>query len=369
MELRILEFSFWVLEFPHLMFFAFLGAVFGSFGKVLLDRMPSKESLTKPSTCPDCGKKLSFWENLPLISYVLLRGKCRGCDKKIPISYLGVEFGFAILFASIWWFNQDNTSLATIYALTIWLFWVIALYDWETLEIPDSFTLGMLPVIVIASFAVPSLHGGSYVFEVWSGIVSVKSAILGMLLASGGTMWMAMYLNKYMSWRQNQEVEVFGFGDVKLMGVIGGLFGLQGAVFALFAGNLIFIIMYIVCKVLGVHRDPHILMVTACDDLDMVAHVKKVVHFMQIDSDVKNIRLGDVIARLDDLESLPDLFASLENKDEYIKTLLVDYGTHRDALVVAAEMSEPMPLGPALVAGGVLYLVVGDSIIALMGLS
>ena len=101
----------------------------------------------------------------------------------------------------------------------------------------------------------------------------------------------------------------------------------------------------------------------------MVAHVKKVVHFMKMDSEAKNIRLDDVIACLDASESLPELFESLENKDSYIKTLLADYETHRDALVVATEMSDPMPLGPALVAGGILYLVAGDFIIALMGLS
>ena len=366
MSLRVLEFSFWVLEFPYLIFFGFLGAVFGSFGKVLLDRMPIKESLTKPSSCPDCNRNISFFENLPLVSYILLRGKCRGCDKKIPISYFFIEFGFFLVFSFMWWLNQDNILIGLFHSLVIWLFWVIALYDWETLEIPDSFTMGMLPFVLIFSFLIPSMHGGVYTFNFWESMYSIKSSILGILISSGLAMWLGIFLNKYMSWRQKQEVEVFGFGDVKLLGLIGGILGVSGSVFSLLLGNILFIFMYIISKCLGIRREPHILMVTACDDFTMIQHVKKVVSFMKLNQNMDHVKLEEVIEILEDPDSLDSLFYNLENKESYIKNLLKDYKLHKESLKVATEMSEPMPLGPSLVVSAIIYIFWGEYFMGFM---
>jgi hypothetical protein len=179
--------------------------------------------------------------------------------------------------------------------------------------------MGMIPFVVMSSFLIPSIHGGSHVFDFWGGIFSAKSSILGILITSGGTMWLAICLNKYMSWRKQQDVEVFGFGDVKLLGLIGGILGLQGGVFSLLLGNILFIFMYIISKILGVRRDPHILMVTACDDPAMVNHVKKIVSFMKMNSSFENISLKHVIELLEDPESLNELFLDLDNKNQYIK--------------------------------------------------
>jgi len=80
----------------------FLGAAFGSFFGVLLDRIPRKESIVFPSShCTNCGHKLSWYENIPVISYLVLGGRCKNCKSKIPFRFFLLEFAMGLLFAVI----------------------------------------------------------------------------------------------------------------------------------------------------------------------------------------------------------------------------------------------------------------------------
>ena len=114
-----------------MVFFVLLGLAAGSFLNVAIDRLPKGESLVSPpSHCDSCKRRLAWWENVPLISYVLLRGRCRTCGTSISIRVLLVELGTGLLFAFLWWHYDPGLQLA-IAAIYTCIFLVLAVIDLE----------------------------------------------------------------------------------------------------------------------------------------------------------------------------------------------------------------------------------------------
>ncbi len=153
----------------HLFFltsaFAFaFGACVGSFLNVVIWRLPRNESLiSPPSHCPKCNHRISAWENIPLISYLLLRGRCHQCALHISARYPIIELTTAILFVGVWgriW-NQQlpiDTGIAFFYLASAAV--AIALIDWENLIIPDEITYtGILLAFILAVAVVPEASG------------------------------------------------------------------------------------------------------------------------------------------------------------------------------------------------------------------
>lgn len=130
-------------------FFLALGAVFGSFGNVLVDRLPNGESLNGRSHCVGCKKVLRWWELIPVISWVLLRGKCVRCNDAIPARFTMVEAGTALLFLVAAYAASFNILLAVPTSLALWAMLCIALIDYDTQTIPDVLTT----VIVVCGIA------------------------------------------------------------------------------------------------------------------------------------------------------------------------------------------------------------------------
>lgn len=132
--------------------FGLLGLCIGSFINVVVLRTHSGKSfVTGRSECPKCHKQLAWYELLPLLSYVLQRGTCRGCGKRISAQYPIVEFITGLLFAGLYVFWGVNSTLA-VFSLVIWLLVTgllvaSAVYDWRWMLLPDAF---MLPAIAIA---------------------------------------------------------------------------------------------------------------------------------------------------------------------------------------------------------------------------
>jgi leader peptidase (prepilin peptidase)/N-methyltransferase len=138
--------------------FAFvLGATVGSFLNVCIYRLPRDLSVNKPrrSFCPHCQRQIPWNENLPLLSWLLLRAKCANCGNKIAFRYFGVELLTAVLFLAVWRFFPWQIAIP--YAVFVSLLIVATFVDLEHFIIPDQVTIGGTVAGVIASFAVPEL--------------------------------------------------------------------------------------------------------------------------------------------------------------------------------------------------------------------
>jgi leader peptidase (prepilin peptidase)/N-methyltransferase len=144
----------------HLLFgtFAFvLGAVVGSFLNVCIYRMPLDLSVNEPrrSFCPACKKQLRWHQNIPLLSWLFLRGRCANCGSRIAFRYFAVELLTALLFLAVW--RQFPWQVALAYWLFVSLLIVGTFIDFEHFIIPDEVTIGGTAAGILASFVVPAL--------------------------------------------------------------------------------------------------------------------------------------------------------------------------------------------------------------------
>jgi leader peptidase (prepilin peptidase)/N-methyltransferase len=147
-------------SFYHYLFSAFafvLGAAIGSFLNVCIYRLPREISVNKPrrSFCPNCKVPIPWYQNLPLISWVVLRGRCANCGSRITFRYLGVELITALLFLAVWLIFPWQTAIA--YWVFVSILIVATFVDLEHFIIPDEVTIGGTIAGIVASFAVPAL--------------------------------------------------------------------------------------------------------------------------------------------------------------------------------------------------------------------
>ncbi|MBM4352963.1 MAG: prepilin peptidase [Deltaproteobacteria bacterium] len=213
------------------MFACVWGAVWGSFLNVVIYRLPRGESLlTPPSHCPHCQARIRWFHNIPVASYVLLGGRCASCRAPISVRYPLVELTAACLSLAAWFtaaYNPLVPDVATALALYAFLFlFVMALVaitfiDLEHLIIPDSISLPGIPVAL--TFAALQ---GQYLD---SGLVS------GLIGAAAGAGLVAFVIGAY--WLVTKQVGM-GWGDAKLMAVIGGFLGWRSLFFIFLAGSI-----------------------------------------------------------------------------------------------------------------------------------
>ena len=169
----------WLQRYLDFIVFAF-GAVVGSFLNVCVHRMPREESIVlPPSHCPQCNQRIRWSDNIPLASYLVLRGRCRHCGARISPRYFVVELLTAVLFLLIW--NQFKGG----YPVLCPIYWVLvagliagSFIDFEHYIIPNEITVGGVVVGFLASMAVPSLQ-----HEAAHGLAALRS--LGGILAGG----------------------------------------------------------------------------------------------------------------------------------------------------------------------------------------
>lgn len=181
--------------------FAFvLGAVVGSFLNVCIYRIPLGLSVNEPrrSFCPHCKKQIPWTQNLPLISWLALRGKCANCRAPIAFRYFGVELLTAALFLAVWlhcW-AAGPWVLAFPYWIFVGLLVVATFVDFEHFIIPDEITIGGTAAGVLLSFAIPPLMQSSLPARLlesnlWSGLWSILGAAVGF-----GVLWTVVELGK-----------------------------------------------------------------------------------------------------------------------------------------------------------------------------
>ena len=146
-------------EFWALVFFVF-GSMVGSFLNVCIYRMPLGQSIVSPpSHCPHCNYSIPWYLNVPLVTWLYLRGKCRNCSAPISIRYFLVELLTAVTFLSCWLaFGNQSAWLAIIYAIFLAGLITATFIDFEHFIIPDEITVGGMVFGFVCSFLVPSLH-------------------------------------------------------------------------------------------------------------------------------------------------------------------------------------------------------------------
>ena len=215
--------------FGWLLAFLF-GSIVGSFLNVCIYRIPAGVSIITPGSRCACGKPIAWYDNVPILSWILLRGKARCCGAKFSVRYPFVEFLTGLLFLLAWMSEPIPV------ALCLWVFFGLLIpavfIDLDHFIIPDRFSVGGMFVGIVLSGLVPELHG----FSNPGGIATfqgLSTAIIGALIGSSVLYWFGAIAEIVF------RKEALGQGDVKLAGCFGAFCGWQGAVFSLFAGALI----------------------------------------------------------------------------------------------------------------------------------
>jgi len=217
------------------------GAIIGSFLNVVIHRLPREESIVFPnSRCPSCGATIAFYDNVPVVSYLLLRGKCRGCQKHISARYPLVELLCAVLFVAVAW--HDGLSAALPFDL-IFAAALLALVfiDAEHMLLPNAITYPGIIFALIARLALPYLtathhfddlpslaHGALSNSPIW--LISLVGGLLGALIG-GGSLWLMGW-----TWEKLRGIEAMGLGDVKMMFMVGGYLGWRLTIITIFLG-------------------------------------------------------------------------------------------------------------------------------------
>ena len=214
------------------------GALIGSFLNVCIYRMPRELSVNKPkrSFCPACREKIAWYDNIPFISYILLRGKCRHCGKKIPFRYFLVEMITALTLLVFYVFFGISAKFFVYAALSCALI-VSTFIDFDFQIIPDEITLGGLVLGIILSVIFPGLHGVS------SRLAGLGQSLLGML-AGGLSIWLIGKLGEFMF-----KKESMGGGDVKFLAMIGSILGWKAALLIFFIAPFFGAVVGIVMRV------------------------------------------------------------------------------------------------------------------------
>jgi leader peptidase (prepilin peptidase)/N-methyltransferase len=200
-----------------------LGCVIGSFLNVVRHRLPRKQGVvTGRSRCPSCGRVIAWHDNIPLVSFLLLRGRCRACGWRIPSTYFIIESATGLSYMLIWQAFSPGEALA--YLVLASLLIVCAGIDYDHRIIPDKLTL---PGVVLGLVLSVTMGG--------SGTPQAGLLHSGLGIAAGaGILLVIGFMYKVI-----RGVEGMGGGDVKLMAMVGAFLGLRLAVLTIFVASLV----------------------------------------------------------------------------------------------------------------------------------
>ncbi len=253
-----------VFELPAFL----LGLLFGSFLNVCISRLPQHLSLSKPrSHCPHCLHPIAWYDNIPLLSWILLRARCRHCKQPISWRYPAVELAFALwlAFAARTAFplltpGLSSNAFATVsvnaltFAILGFLLIGLLVMDWQTHTLPDAFTLtgtllGFLLLCVRAAYLAPHdydllLHGRNPLTSVGGNVdpgnvvlTGSEHLVLGRLLAIAAIAGLLLFLR--FAYQTLRHRDGLGLGDVKLTAMLAAFLGFWPAMLALFLGVIL----------------------------------------------------------------------------------------------------------------------------------
>lgn len=214
---------------------ALAGLLTGSFLNVCIYRLPRDLSVVTPrSFCPECDHGIAWYDNVPLLSYVLLRGRCRHCHARISFRYPLVELLTALcFFASVWILGLNGFAIK--YCVFFAIIIALIFCDVEELILPDEFTIGGTVVGLVIAFAVPSDAG------IWRYLLSSvrNPRVLSLVEAAFAAVFssLALWLVGFV-YQKLRHREGLGFGDVKMVAMVGAFLGLHGVLLTLIVGSV-----------------------------------------------------------------------------------------------------------------------------------
>ncbi len=224
-----------------------LGALWGSFANVCILRIPAGKSIVSPgSHCFACGAPVSWYDNLPILSYLILRGRCRRCGARYSPRYLFVELAAALLFLAAYHYTIAVLAAGdplgvrmqrfATYSLFILCLLVLALIDLDSKRIPDKITYPAVPIFLGLAALLRDLPW-------WEGLVGVAVGYGVVRAISDGYYWLT-------------KREGLGYGDGKLLAVVGALLGWRAVVFSLFGGAVLGSVIGVAVIVITRRRHP-----------------------------------------------------------------------------------------------------------------
>lgn len=310
------EFELINAEFPWFFRIAtfLFGACWGSFLNVVIYRVPAGKSVVTPRSHCSCGKFIAWYDNIPILSWFLLRGRARCCGAKFSFQYPFVEILTGVLFSACWWMNQDNLTVALIGWIFIAMLICSTFIDLSHMVLPDYFTVFGAVIGVALAFALPGLHEQT-VSDLWF-LNSMRGAIvacIGVIVGSAVIMWIALIAESIL------RRDAMGFGDVVFMGCIGAFCGWQGALFAIFGGAMmgtIVVIPMMILQRMGINITPG-----------------------KIENDPKELAEDDETVKTNETVSTESKEGESEEPDEELK------------------MGSAIPFGPWLALGAVVYYI------------
>lgn len=195
------------------------GLCIGSFLNVCIYRLPESKSIVQPrSMCPHCGALIRFYDNIPILSYIALKGKCRHCSASIAFRYPVVELISGVFALGVYLKYGIRLETPIYYAFIATLL-VITFIDIDHQIIPDVITLPGIPIFFAASFALKQ--------------ISFVESFLG-ILAGGGSLFLVAWLYHLLT-----KKEGMGGGDIKLLAMIGAVIGWKGVLFTIFVASAV----------------------------------------------------------------------------------------------------------------------------------
>ena len=210
--------------------FIILGGVLGSFANVCIYRLPKNQGvITERSFCPNCKNKIHWYDNIPLLSFILLMGKCRHCKNPIDLQYFIVELISAISFVFIYYFFELTITSLLLLILSIF-FIIIFFIDLKHFIIPNVLTFPLMVIGFLKSFD-PNLN--QTIFPNY-----INSLIGGLFGYS--IIWLIIFFYKKI-----RKKEGMGLGDAKLMAVIGFWFGWVSIPFTIFISSTVALILVV----------------------------------------------------------------------------------------------------------------------------
>jgi len=201
-----------------------LGAIFGSFANVCIHRLPINKKISQGrSFCPKCKKKITWQDNIPILSYLFLNGKCKKCKKPISLQYLLVEIISAFIFTFLFYYFGLSVDF---FLLVIFAMFLLVIYfiDLKHFIIPNELTYSMMVLGFLKSFD-PNLN--TIIFP--NFLNSLIGGLFGYLL-----IWSIIFLYK-----QFRNKEGMGLGDAKLLAVFGFWFGWLSIPFIIFLSSIL----------------------------------------------------------------------------------------------------------------------------------
>ncbi|MGN1227228.1 MAG: prepilin peptidase [Christensenellales bacterium] len=200
---------------------AILGLCVGSFLNVVIYRVPNKMSVVKPAShCPNCNKEIKWYDNIPILSYFILGGKCRNCKAYIPIRYTLIEIGNAVLWLlCLVCFYRQGIVLSVLMMFVCSVLLIVACIDFEHMIIFDRFQIVLFVLGVLMC--------------IFCTDISFVERIIGFFV--GGGIMLLFYGLGYLLFKK----EALGIGDIKLMAVCGLIIGYKNIILAILIGAII----------------------------------------------------------------------------------------------------------------------------------